>query len=293
MSESTCSELGCDHKRETRAYCHKHYEYKRQHGLIPPLPCKGCGKDIPKGSRRRTYCSDGCRKVCTVSGCKDHNHARGWCAFHYTRWKLAGDPSTPLTKQSYYPGQLCAFDGCENKARHDALCSTHYSQSRLGKELREIVPHSKSLICAFCGGPSGILSGFRRVCSSKCNRMIQKHGGPLPETFTCIICTDSFPFIQEGRRRKKFNTKMCDPCRLASAKHGYSAKQLAKRDGTDCKLCAAPVDMTLGHPNLMRGSVDHIIPTSLGGSNEPENVQLAHLHCNIKKNNRVKVFMTT
>jgi 5-methylcytosine-specific restriction endonuclease McrA len=47
--------------------------------------------------------------------------------------------------------------------------------------------------------------------------------------------------------------------------------------------------MTLTYPDLMRGSVDHIIPSSLGGSNDPDNVQLAHLHCNIKKNNRVDV----
>lgn len=68
-----------------------------------------------------------------------------------------------------------------------------------------------------------------------------------------------------------------------------TSAQLAERDGADCALCRKPVDMTIAgrdtHPDgLMMPSVDHITPLSWGGLNVPENLQLAHLRCNIRKN---------
>lgn len=33
-------------------------------------------------------------------------------------------------------------------------------------------------------------------------------------------------------------------------------------------------------------SVDHVVPYSRGGSNTADNCQLAHLICNLRKNNR-------
>lgn len=225
---------------------------------------------------------------CSVTGCEAHKVCRGWCSFHYSRWKLAGDPNAPLKRMSN-AGRTCSFDGCDTPSRKLGYCSSHYSQISLGRPLAPLVKKSKGYTCAFCFGPSGTLRGFRKHCSPACRRLYYKHGGPLPEKWTCLLCKDSFDFTSSGTsRRTQFNRKLCAPCRKNSAKHGYSAAQLALRDGTDCKLCGASVDMTLRHPHLMRGSVDHIVPTSRGGSNEPENVQLAHLRCNIRKHNRLE-----
>lgn len=286
MSIVACSVDGCECAAKARSLCNKHYEYLRGRGELPPKPCKGCGADLA-GTKK--YCSDACIPKCSVDDCGDVATARGWCVFHYTRWKLTGNPVTPITKTKYQAGQECSHEGCLLTARKAGLCDSHYHQLRTAGELTQLAHKSKATTCAFCGGPSGIRAGYRRVCSPACSRMFNRHGGPLPETFKCGICGDNFRFVVEGQRRKKHNTKTCVPCQRASMKHGYSPKQLAKRDGNDCKLCGDPVDMTLGHPSLMRGSVDHIIPSSLGGSNEPDNVQLAHLHCNIKKNNRVVI----
>lgn len=290
MTDSTCTVPGCERQRKNRDWCHKHYEALRSSGELPPKSCKGCGRPCPGP---RLYCSDVCKPRCAVDACGDQAKTRGWCTFHFTRWKLTGDPASPITTERYTMGQGCAFDQCVNPARKVGYCSGHYSQMKAGAELRPLTPKSKATICAFCGGPSGVRKGYNRVCSSRCSVMFKRHGAPLPETFQCRLCLDHFPFETQGQRRKKFNTKTCVPCQRNSMKHGYSAKQLAKRDGTDCKLCGVPVDMSLRHPNLMRGSVDHIIPSSLGGSNEPDNVQLAHLHCNIKKNNHVEVPMAS
>lgn len=286
MTNSTCVTPECDRPRKSRDWCHKHYEYMRSRGELPAKPCRGCGEPLP-GAKR--YCSDACLPICAVDECEDLAKTRGWCTFHFTRWKITGDPAAPFTRTAYPAGLMCAFDGCRNKRRKFEHCSSHDTQRRKGLELSPLQYKSKGYICAFCGGPSGTKRGWRNVCSSRCDAGLRRHGAPLPDNYTCILCRDVFPYAVEGKRRRKSNTTMCIPCRRASLKHGYSPAQLAKRDGADCKLCDAPVDMNLIYPDLMRGSVDHIIPTSLGGSNEPENVQLAHLHCNIKKNNRVEI----
>jgi 5-methylcytosine-specific restriction endonuclease McrA len=62
--------------------------------------------------------------------------------------------------------------------------------------------------------------------------------------------------------------------------------RLARRDGWECKLCGQPIDSVLRRPNLMSASVDHRIPVSRGGSDSMDNLQLAHLRCNISKGNR-------
>lgn len=286
MHKPTCIFEGCERSIKSRDWCHKHYEHLRSRGELPPKPCKGCGGPCPGAGH---YCSDGCKPRCAVGGCVEQAVSRSWCMFHYTRWKLTGDPAAALERMQYEDGQSCSFKDCENKARKSGLCSGHYLQSREGKSLKPLAYKSKGYTCAFCGGPSGKLRGFRKYCSAKCQRLFYRHGEPLPDEWSCTLCGKSYPYIIEGRRRVKHGTRMCDACRLASAKHGYSPAQLAQRDGLDCGLCGNPVDLSLKHPDLMRGSVDHILPTSLGGSNEPENVQLAHLHCNIKKNNRVEV----
>jgi 5-methylcytosine-specific restriction endonuclease McrA len=65
---------------------------------------------------------------------------------------------------------------------------------------------------------------------------------------------------------------------------------LEDRDGPGCALCGG--DIIMGLPSGPKGddrgpSIDHIIPKSLGGSDDLENLQMAHWGCNRKKGNRV------
>jgi 5-methylcytosine-specific restriction endonuclease McrA len=60
-----------------------------------------------------------------------------------------------------------------------------------------------------------------------------------------------------------------------------------ERDIWLCGLCSTPVDPDCTWPDPMSPSLDHIKPLSLGGTHTYENVQLAHLVCNVSKGNRV------
>ena len=57
-----------------------------------------------------------------------------------------------------------------------------------------------------------------------------------------------------------------------------------------CAICGQPVDKRLKAPHPLSATVDHIIPVSLGGHPfDLDNLQLAHLVCNMKKGARLNV----
>lgn len=62
-----------------------------------------------------------------------------------------------------------------------------------------------------------------------------------------------------------------------------------ERDGWICGLCDEPVDSSLKWPDKMSPSLDHIVPLSKGGHHTFDNVQLAHLTCNVLKGNSMQV----
>lgn len=109
------------------------------------------------------------------------------------------------------------------------------------------------------------------------------HDGQVPTHVECIACGVEISLTERGKggQRRKACTKLCRPCRQDYRKYKLSARELARRDGTDCGICGEPVDMDLRRSeSYMCPSVDHVIPRALGGTHEPENLQLAHLRCN-------------
>ena len=54
-----------------------------------------------------------------------------------------------------------------------------------------------------------------------------------------------------------------------------------------CGICGKPVDKTLKYPHPYSPTVDHIIPCKKGGSDDLENLQLAHRKCNRLKSDKM------
>lgn len=50
-----------------------------------------------------------------------------------------------------------------------------------------------------------------------------------------------------------------------------------------CGICGMPVDKSLKYPDPFSPTVDHIIPCARGGSDDLDNLQLAHRKCNREK----------
>lgn len=56
--------------------------------------------------------------------------------------------------------------------------------------------------------------------------------------------------------------------------------QLAERDEWICWVCENEVDPNTSVGSASSGSIDHVIPKSLGGDSSPGNLRLAHRKCN-------------
>lgn len=67
----------------------------------------------------------------------------------------------------------------------------------------------------------------------------------------------------------------------------YTTAAVAERDMFMCQLCFDPVDLTLTSPHPDSPSIDHVVPLAAGGSDTPDNVQLAHRWCNTSKGTRL------
>lgn len=140
----------------------------------------------------------------------------------------------------------------------------------------------------------------------------------LDETFTCKECGREFTrheyAINSKSKRHILNwtpTYCCSECmQKASRRSGRARRrrrerslsykpiplgELIERDNGICQICGEPVDLNDGwydqynifHVGRNYPTVDHIKPLAHGGDNTWDNVQLAHLHCNSSKCDRV------
>lgn len=56
---------------------------------------------------------------------------------------------------------------------------------------------------------------------------------------------------------------------------------IGHRDHWRCGICSRPVaSRTYSHDDVMSPTMDHIIPTAEGGTDDPTNLRLAHMICN-------------
>lgn len=75
-----------------------------------------------------------------------------------------------------------------------------------------------------------------------------------------------------------------DPARRALFENN---KKIILATQSVCGICGQPVDKSLKYPDPMSPTVDHIIPCSRGGSDDLDNLQLAHRKCNRLKSDKM------
>ena len=66
------------------------------------------------------------QKTCSVEGCKRGYRAKGYCFFHYKKWR-AGE----LTHGRY---KTCSTADCRKKATQHGMCEDHYKAWRTSRK---------------------------------------------------------------------------------------------------------------------------------------------------------------
>lgn len=193
--------------------------------------------------------------------------------------------------------RTCTIDGCEKAHRARGLCATHYNQAHQPER------HAKATVsCAYCGEPceKDRTSRFAaRFCSLICRdvyRLDTTDGDPLvsaraarqpamPRQATVRICGEcECSFV--GRR-----TRYCTlRCAQVAAERGRRMRKRGRhirrrvaifdRDAWRCHLCNEACDRDARVPDIAAATIDHVIPRSLGGTDDESNLRTAHFICN-------------
>jgi hypothetical protein len=108
----------------------------------------------------------------------------------------------------------------------------------------------------------------------------------------CRLCGDVFVSIyltkvycsRRCSERHRKNNRNIDRAgyRTKRSSDGVKNKLYFQHNGK-CAICLQPIDTGIRYPAPESYSIDHIVPLAKGGSERIENLQPAHLSCNIAK----------
>lgn len=135
----------------------------------------------------------------------------------------------------------------------------------------------------------------RKAASETCAKMARaKKGKPISDTHRIAVAiamvgrvfSDEHKANLSKAHIERFKTYPAIDNRKLSGGFLKFGPRLRERDGDLCQLCLKVIDFDLpirGPLSIMSRTVDHIIPTRLGGLDTLENLWLAHRRCNSMK----------
>ena len=218
--------------------------------------CIECGREVSVKSKKGN-----------PKRCEECRKRLGYCDYYYEHQKEISDSRKRKTKERLGSiGKKCAM--CGKKFSPERTSAQKYCSKGC---MRKAGRDTSSRQCSAAGCVRPVRA--RGMCSMHYHRWRRATvGEPNP--------------VWDERRRANYEIR-----RARKKTNGPVEKflnvEVFERDDWLCGLCGAQVDKDLVWPDPMSASLDHIIPLSRGGAHKLDNVQLAHLACNIRKNNQV------
>lgn len=232
--------------------------------------------------------------LCSIEGCQRtiHNKTHGWCQMHYHRWYRTGDPLS--TRQVRHP---CRVDGCAEPISHFGMCRDHAAANPVPSGKRRCNhcltvkdPSDFSSSSSHKDGIDGRCRACRNYIQNKRNALNperhrahqrkwrEKNPTKPAEDHRKFLAANPFydRDLQARRRAQKRGTEV-EP---------IESRVVLERDRWTCGICGGPIDPTLRAPDGLSASVDHMVALARGGTHTYDNVQAAHLRCNIRKGAR-------
>lgn len=263
-NEKVCTVEGCNGKVRSKGFCNKHYQKFLKYG--DPL----FGKDVEEV------------RFCSVEGCGNEYFSKGYCKKHYNKWREYGDPLGGFYEQGQE--KKCSIEGCNNKAKAKGLCDGHYRKLKLYNDpLGGLwVKGAEKARCSVDGCNNKVEA--KGLCRKhyiaehyKIPAVIEKARSYWRKYIKTENGKKSRGVINQTRRARKLGVKT----------ENFSREEVYEQNSWICGICGEKVDKHLKYPDPLSQSLDHIIPLSKGGTHTRNNVQLAHLRCNLRKSDKL------
>lgn len=226
--------------------------------------------------------------LCKFEGCDRGAFCKGYCQKHYYHQRRHG----------VLPGPVCKIEGCGKPAYRRGLCNAHSLREdrhgdvnfRKKSGNRECCDQTCSV--EGCGKQGrGMVEGVV-YCQTHLYR-VRRHGGvdakklangeSTPERRKEVAkrAMDRYQKTPHGRMRARFNAAKRRVLEGKSKGVGTITKEqfLELWNSEPCWICGLP----MGDDR----SLDHVVPLSKGGNNTLDNLRMAHLRCNQRKNDRL------
>jgi 5-methylcytosine-specific restriction endonuclease McrA len=197
---------------------------------------------------------------------------------------------------------------CSTRCRWDAFHLVASEKRKRELRIKGVALVGDEVTCAYepCSATFAKRSPTGKFCSLDCRRASLRVKQPNRTPVYFKACSECGSPVANAN--KSGTPKPCQECqrellrgrnarknhkRRAVGKPVLSTRQIAERDGNNCHLCGKDVDLSLSGRHQRGPTIDHIVPVSLGGTNDPENLALAHRDCNVKKSNRGVALLPT
>lgn len=258
-------------------------------------PCPGCGEPMARSSQtssteqkcRRCRFGDGAHGTastykggCRCDKCKRYNTIRG--RRYAAARRSAGNPIDHRSsrKRESKVCAYCAIDFLGEVGRSQKFCSmacANASQVTCGANQAVRERHRDV-------GKRGSVRW--RALKRANDALLLSGGGRVWVQGPCSVCGDGF--LAPGAGARYCSDECRATVRVVPFKIAKSAR-LAIYDAAnwECQLCSSPVRPDEHHNHPRYPTLDHIIPRSLGGSDDPANLRLACRQCNIARGNNV------
>jgi hypothetical protein len=205
------------------------------------------------------------------------------------------------------PKDLCSVEGCVSFARSFGLCETHYYRQRRGSPLG-LTPVNQQ--CAYCR--RGLARNQSKFCSEQCCTRFRRSTLAIKLCKSCgrefinpgtnrTTCSKECREVldaagiqkwretdrgRESLRNREYRRKMRKAGRVCE---DFTRTEIFERDGWVCRICGEPVDRNAKWPQPRFATIDHILAIANGGTHTRDNVQCAHLICNVRKNDQLAI----
>lgn len=274
MNNSTCKADGCEGLIHVKKHglCRSHYnrwyytEGQRKAVtreaftyVVPSFTCLECGKyhdglqAVGRSMKTRTYCDE----RCTNQRALRERRQRSREARKFSECQQCGEDISSRKADA----RFCS-----------AFCSDVSRGARLAEPLAEITCALVGCEVRFVPNRSGTKCCSENHGQIHWNRVSRADGRQKNAPWS-----DARKAAWHKRRAQKLGTQVED----------IRPVDIYERDIWLCGLCLTAVDPDVSWPDPMSASLDHVLPLSKGGTHTYENVQLAHLTCNVSKGNRV------